>query len=159
MGPDELRMFSARVEDDLVRGETEVGIGAIPWENLDRAREMAKARGGAVERTAGGDGLPAVVITAKPKEARRIAEQLAAEGVEGVMVTRAVEGPFLAVVTRAQRVHALYAAHSPKDHEAVRLFERRRGTVDGAHAIVVLAGEDETVHGLFEAVLRQERMA
>lgn len=152
------------VEPGFVPEGTRVGVGGIPWTELDEVRRRAEVRQAAtVEPFHSGPGLPAVTISADAANGRRIARELREAELQGVVAVRYPgRGSLLLALTGSGRALELVRVRDGSGDErlakAVALFDRRTRDRGGAHALLVVDASDPTdrsptVLGLFEAVL------
>lgn len=151
------------VEREFVPQGTRVGVGGIPWQELDEVRPRAEVRQPpASEPVARGPGLPAVTIFADPADGRRMARELRDAELQGVVAARYPRrGTLVLALTGSGRALELVRIREGADDRlarAVALFDRRTRELGGAHALLVVDGADPrdrspAVLGLFEAVL------
>jgi hypothetical protein len=152
--PPGLRVYSGEVRQDLIPEGAVVGLGGIPWDDLERVR--ARARHHQVAPSEGppvGEGLPVLIIAPEGKAGERVAEKLAETEVHGVALIEQGDECLILILTEGG---AYGAAETARGDTASDKFKRRLRATGGWHAVIVAPPSfrrTDPIHGFFECVL------
>ncbi len=156
--PDDVRVLSGEVRDDLIPEGAVLGVGAVPWADLATVRDTAALHHPApVERAPAGDGLPVLIVGLDPVAGGRVAEVLDGANPDGVALIQQGGDELLVIISDT----GFYGVTSvPSDDVAVALFRKRLRATRGWHGIIVSASSGQRggpIYGFFECVLDAPR--
>ncbi|MBJ7608143.1 MAG: hypothetical protein JF887_01760 [Candidatus Dormibacteraeota bacterium] len=152
--PGDVRIYAGQVRDDLLPEGTVIGLGGLPWAELDRVRSRAAVHLSVSRQLPrSGDGLPILILGLESHDGERLAATLRAARPEGVTMLEH-GGEVLVVIITATGLHGVTTL--PVDAGAIDLFRLRLAATSGWHGILVSTSagrRDDPIHGFFECVL------
>jgi hypothetical protein len=154
--PPGLQLMSGEIRDDLVSEETVIGLGGLPWDELDWVRGRADLHLAArLERSPGGDSLPILILGLGAGEGERVAQRLQAARPEGVAMVEIGREVVVVIITGTGMFGV---ADLRSSDPAVIRFRSRLTATDGWHGIVVGSPggrREDRIYGFFECVLAE----
>jgi hypothetical protein len=154
--PPGLKVLSGEIRDDLLPAETVIGLGGLPWDELEWVRSRADLHLAAhLERSPNGDSLPILILGLAAEEGERVAQRLHAARPEGVALVE-IGGEVVVVIITGTGMFGVADLRS--SDPAVTRFRRRLAATDGWHGIVVGSSggrREDRIYGFFECVLAQ----
>ena len=152
--PPGLRLYAGELQHDLLPEDAIVGLGGIPWDDLELARARARQHQAAPqERPRAGDGLPALIIAAEGSSGEQIAQRLAKAEVHGVTLADHGHERLIVILTEGG---AFGVGQTSRADSAPAKFTRRLRATGGWHAVIVAPPSfrrSDPIHGFFECVL------
>ncbi len=152
--PTGLRLFAGEVRHDLIPENAVVGLGGIPWDDLEPLRARARHRQAAPrEGTPVGEGLPVLIIASEGKAGERVAARLAKTEVHGVALMERGDDCLIVILTEGG---AYGAGETVRGDAASEKFKHRLRRTGGWHAVIVAPPSfrrTDPVHGFFECLL------
>ncbi len=105
--PPGLRLFSGEVRHDLIPEGTVVGLGGLPWQELEAARRHAQLHQPPhPERPTAGDALPVLILGMERAAGEHVARELDAASPEGIALID-VGGRVLVVIVTDSGMHGV----------------------------------------------------
>lgn len=154
--PPGLTLYAGELDHDLIPDGAVIGLGGIPWSDLEMVRSRAAHRQSPPrEGVPAGEGLPVLLIGVDGDAGERVARKLAESEVHGVALVDAGRECLIVILTE---VAAYAAGEAVAGDLATTKFKRRLRTTGGWHAVLVAPkrlGRTDTVFGLFECVLSE----
>lgn len=152
--PPGLRLYAGELRHNLLPEGALVGLGGIPWDDLELVRTGAKLHQAVSKaRPQKGEGLPALIIACQGDAGARIAEQLAKAEVHGVVLPDGGNERLIVILTEGG---AYGVGQTSRADAAVEKFMRRLRATGGWHAVIVAPPSfrrSDPIHGFFECVL------
>lgn len=154
--PPGLKLMSGEVRHDLLPEKTVVGLGGLPWEELEWVSSHADRHLAAhLQRSPAGDAFPILILGVGGAEGERVARELYDARPEGVALVE-VGDEVLAVILTGSGMHGV--ANLPAGDLSVARFRRRLAATGGWHGIVVGSSSgrrEDPIHCFIECVLLQ----
>jgi hypothetical protein len=154
--PPGLKLFSGEVRHDLFPEETVIGLGGLPWEELEWVRSRAaRHRSAHLHGAPAGDALPLLIVGMEPAAGEQVARELEAAQPEGVALIDVGRDVMIVIVTESG-MHGV--TELPADEVSVARFRHRLRAADGWHAIMVstpTGQRTDPIYGFFECRLAQ----
>lgn len=152
--PPGLRLYAGKLQHDLLPEDAIVGLGGIPWDELELVRARARRHQAAPQvRPRSGDGLPALIIAVEGRSGEQVAERLANTEVQGVTLPKSGSERLIVVLTEGG---AFGVGQTSQSDAAPEKFTRRLHATRGWHAVIVAPPRfrrSDAIHGFFECVL------
>ena len=154
--PPGLRLLSGEIRHDLIPEGTVIGLGGLPWQELETVRRRAdRHRSSHLERAPAGDALPVLILGMERATGERVARELDAARPEGIALIDVGHEVLIVIITDSG-MHGV--ADLPSDEVSLARFRLRLAATDGWHGILVSAPTGERrdpIYGFFECVLAQ----
>lgn len=154
--PPGLRLFSGEVRHDLIPEGAVVGLGGLPWQELEAVRIRAHFHQPPHrERPTAGDALPVLILGVERAAGERVARELAAASPEGIALIDVGDGVLIVIVTD-RGMHGV--AQLPAHERSLAQFRLRLTATSGWHGIIVsmpTGQRGDPIYGFYECVLAQ----
>lgn len=154
--PAGLRLLSGEIRHDLIPEGTVVGLGGLPWEELETVRREADLhRSSHLEKSPAGDALPVLILGMDRAAGERVARELYAARPEGVALIDVGPAVLMVIITNGG-MHGV--ADLPADEVSLARYRLRLDATEGWHGIIVSTPTGERgdpIFGFFECVLAQ----
>ncbi len=154
--PPGLRLLSGEVRHDLIPEGAVIGLGGLPWQELETVRRKAdRHRSSHLEKPEAGDALPVLILGMERAAGERVARELDAARPEGVALID-IGNEVLIVIITDSGMHGV--ADLPAHEVSLARFRLRLAATDGWHGIIVSTPTGERgdpIYGFFECVLAQ----
>jgi len=152
--PPGLRLYAGELQHDLLPDNAIVGLGGIPWEDLELVRARATHHQAASEvRPPVGAGLPVLIIACEGKAGEQVAARLAKTEIHGVVLADHGDERLIVILTERG---AYGVGETARVDAASEKFNRRLRATGGWHAVIVAPPSfrrTDPIYGLFECVL------
>lgn len=152
--PPGLRLYAGKLQHDLLPEDAIVGLGGIPWDELELVRARARHHQAPPQvRPRSGDGLPALIIAVEGRSGEQVAERLANAEVHGVTLPKSGSERLIVVLTEGG---VFGVGQTSQSDPAPAKFTRRLHATGGWHAVIVAPPSfrrGDPIHGFFECVL------
>ncbi len=154
--PPGLRLLSGEIRHDLIPEGTVMGLGGLPWQELETVRSMADRHlSSHLEKAPAGDALPVLILGMERAAGERVARELDAARPEGVALIDVGHEVLVVIITNGG-MHGV--ADLPSDEVSLARFRHRLAATDGWHGIILSTPTGERgdpIYGFFECVLAQ----
>ena len=154
--PPGLRLLSGEIRHDLIPEGTVIGLGGLPWQELETVRRGADRHlSSHLEKSPAGDALPVLILGLERAAGERVARELEAARPEGVALIDIARAVLIVIITDSG-MHGV--ADLPADEVSLARFRLRLAATDGWHGIIVstpTGQRGDPVYGFFECVLAQ----
>jgi hypothetical protein len=154
--PPGLRLLSGEVRHDLIPEGTVIGLGGLPWKELETVRRRADRHFSShLEKAPAGDALPVLILGMEGAAGERVARELDAARPEGVALIDVGPEVLVVIITNGG-MHGV--AGLPADEVSLAHFRLRLAATDGWHGIILSTPTGERgdpIYGFFECVLAQ----
>jgi hypothetical protein len=154
--PPGLQLLSGEIRHALIPEGTVMGLGGLPWQELEVVRGMAdRHRSSHVEKRPAGDALPVLILGMERAAGEHVARELEAARPEGVALIDIGHGVLVVIITNSG-MHGV--ADLPADEVSLARFRLRLDATEGWHGIIVSTPTGERgdpIYGFFECVLAQ----
>jgi hypothetical protein len=154
--PPGLRLLSGEVRHDLIPEGAVIGLGGLPWQELETVRSKAgRHLSSHLEKRPAGDALPVLILGMEPAAGERVARELEAARPEGIALLE-VGAKVLIVIITNSGMHGV--ADLPAHDVSLARWRLRLAATDGWHGIIVSTQTGERgdpIYGFFECILTQ----
>ncbi|MHB8589688.1 MAG: hypothetical protein ACYDA0_12675 [Candidatus Dormibacteraceae bacterium] len=152
--PPGLRFYAGELQRDLLPDNAIVGLGGIPWGDLELVRARATHHQTASQaRPPVGAGLPVLIIACEGKAGEQVAARLAKTEIHGVVLADRGDECLIVILTERG---AYGVGQTARVDAASEKFNRRLRATGGWHAVIVAPPSfrrTDPIYGLFECVL------
>jgi hypothetical protein len=154
--PPGLRLLSGEVRHDLIPEGAVIGLGGLPWQELETVRGKADRHlSSPLEKSRAGDALPVLILGMEHPAGERVAMELEAARPEGIALLEV--GPeVLIVIITDSGMHGV--ADLPALDVSLARWRLRLAATDGWHGIIASTPTGERgdpIYGFFECILAQ----
>ena len=154
--PPGLRLLSGEIRHDLIPEGTVIGLGGLPWQELETVRRMAaRHQSSQLEKSPAGDALPVLILGMERAAGERVAKELDGARPEGIALIDIGHEVLIVIITDSG-MHGV--ADLPSDEVSLARFRLRLAATDGWHGIIVstpTGQRGDPIYGFFESVLAQ----